>query len=799
MSPEPRARSPESEGSAAADPESDSRLRVSGPGLLLLLVLALPTAAQQDPKQETVVECEWLTSWPEGEDTVMFLLAPTITRGDLKVRADHMILWVPKGGAATGFREFYAEGNINYRRGDAQLRAERLFYDAGSDRVFVLNLRGRGKDDRSGIQFQVQAERAREIAKGRFRVEGLSISTCEYGLPHFDVYMERGTLEGRQPRDPGNVHDLFPYDGWTFQGERISSRIWGVPLFHVPGFTVGSEQSGFPLRHLQVGESSRFGWYVLSRWGVRIPKGFIDKVTPWGNDDPGDDHERWGDISADVDWREIRGGAGGIRAKWQWAGYQGYLLSYYLHDRGRSDVEFDSKFEPVDGDDRGRVRLFHRHDLSPEWRYELELSYLSDKDLLEEFYPAEFKEDKEQETVAYLRWKQDHFAAFAMERHRLNQFQSQVEYMPRVEFQMFDQPALPGIWDRVLATTSAELVNQRFRFGSGIEGEDERSWRLDLLNELSLPIDLGFLQFAPYVSGRGTVWLTDLEDENETRWLFGGGGRIRTDLHGVGNFSIPAFGIHKVRHILQLETRFASNFHSSHEDTSDLFRYDEVDRLNRFDEVAFSIRNRFQTKLKTGDKWETWEFLDLGVQIEYYPNRARDTTVFNENNFAPPFHWITLAPETPGGGDFVERRWSNLHWDIRVNARNFFTLEGRGEYNLTSSREEAREFTLWTRPIPWLAVSVGQTFYREITDAYSLGVSWRPDEKWTLSAGGQYDNRTGEFTYQRAVVSCDFHEFILEGVFENDVGRDEQRFFVNFVPKLLGLTVSTYNPDPYRP
>ncbi|MBI2900078.1 MAG: LPS assembly protein LptD [Planctomycetes bacterium] len=708
---------------------------------LLASLLAAVPAFPQDEKRQPELECDYAEVVTEGEDRVFYLLNPKLRKDDVEIRADHMILWVPKGGTTLHFRELYAEGNVSYRRGVRELRAERLYYDRAADLAFVLNLRGRGRDPKSGTPFQVSAAQAREIAKGKFEARDISVSMCDYGVPHFDVHLERGTIEGVNERRPDSDTDLFHYDSWKFRGMNLAPRFFGVSLFTIPGFSVGSDQSDFPLRSLRVGHTSRFGATVMSQWGLTLRKGWIDAITPWGNDDEEDDHERWGEVRVDADWRQERGGATGLHARWEWDGYSGYLDSYYLHDLGRSDTGFDENFDPLENPDRGRVRLFHRHDFLPQWRYEVELSYLSDKDLLEEFWPDEFKEGKEQETVLYLRWKKDNLAAFAMERHRLNDFQTQIEAMPRLQLRWLDEPFLSCITDRLLYTNSTELVNQRYRFGSGVPGDDERTWRFDTLHELSAPIDLTFVQIAPYASLRGTFFSTDLAGEDAVRFIGSGGGRIRTDIHGVHDLRIEGIGLNRVRHILQLEARYASNFTA---DSVEVFPYDATDAAAEFEEASFSVRNRFQTKLLVDGKMQTWEFLDLGLQIEYYPNPLRDTTAFNENNLAPPFHWIALAPP------FERRHWSNLHWDVSFRPRSILAVEGRGEVDLDASREEAREISLSLRPFAWLSVAVGQTYYRDITDAYTLGITWRPTEKWTLSIGGQYDVEADSFTKQRS-------------------------------------------------
>ncbi len=266
------------------------------------------------------------------------------------------------------------------------------------------------------------------------------------------------------------------------------------------------------------------------------------------------------------------------------------------------------------------------------------------------------------------------------------------------------------------------------------------------------------------------------------------------DIHGVHDLSIETLGLRRLKHLLQLEARVAANL-SSNMKNDDLFRFDGVDRIDEFQEVALSVRNRLQTKVMIGGKLETWEFLDFGLQIELYPDSSRDTVAFNENNFFPPFHWIPLGPLT-SAGDFPERRWSNLFWDFRLQPRNFFGLQGRGQYNPEFDQEERREISVNLQPLPSVSVSVGNTYVRDVTNAYTAGLAMRIAEKWTVSLRTQYDFRAGAFTQQQIVVGRDLHDFILEVSLENNPGRDERRVFFAIVPKFLANTKVSTRPGP---
>ncbi len=749
-------------------------------GISLLLLLSLPAAAQE----ETVIEADYISFEKEGDRNIAFLSSPVVTRGGIRIQADHMILWFPLEGEEASFEELYAEGNVVYRSGMQELKAERMYFDAVGRRAYLVHLQARMKDPESGKSYRIIAEQVRSLAEGKFQAKKVRLSSCDYGVPHYDVYIGEGTWTGREPHGEEGTFDIFPFREWTLGGGPVVARIGEVPFFWLPAVILKSEWlRDFPLRSVRVEETSRFGWSALTEWGFPLSKGFLDALNPWDSGEEEDDGRRWGDAEFSVDWRRERGWAGGLDLEWKWENYFGYGESYFLHDEGRSDNDFDEKFDPLERKDRGRVRGFHRRDLEGDWRYELELSWISDKDLLEEFFEREFKEGKEQETSFYVRWKPRTMGAYLWERHRLNDFQDQLEMLPRLHFELLHQPVLPSVWDRLLLFQSTDASHLRYRNADGDPDRDERTWRGDFLNELTIPADFTWFTVAPFGSLRGSFWEQDINGDEESRWLWSLGGRVRVDIHGVHGLTWKAIGLRRLRHIVQLEARYAHNIHST-EKSSSLYPFDDTELIDEFEEAVFSFRNRLETKVIEEGEEKSWEFFDLGVTVEYYPNPDRDTTSFRATNHLAPFHWITLAPD-PVGEAFPLRHWSNIHWDMRFRLRNSVGLSGRGEYNFEVEQEESREIAFHVSPFSGLTLSAGGTYVRGVTNAWSASLRANLGEKWSLQATVQYDFDAEAYTEQKLVVGRDFHDFVVQGVFENDEGRNEQKYYVTVVPKFL--------------
>ncbi len=713
-------------------------------------------------------------TWQEGEIKVIFMTGEVVLgKADFELTASRAMAWQ----RADQLEEIYAEGNVVFRQGTQKMRAERLYFNFAQNRAFIVDLRMRGtsKDIRNQ-SFYFTASEARMVAEGVLEAEDLSISTCTYGVPHYHISVKGGRLEGEGRRTPKGRQDIWPYQDWSLDIDRMYPELMGAPLLFIPGLVLGPWVREFPLRGLAYGRSSRFGNSVLTEWGARIRR-----------PDPEGKLRSWGDLVAEVDWRQTRGGALGLDLKYDWPGYLGFVDTYFLKDQGRDlDVSFDQRLEtedPLRREERGRAHAFHRHELDDQWSYELEAHYLSDRSLREEFFPREFREDKDPETAAYLRWADGNAGAYLYERHRLNDFQTQNEYLPRADFHLLHAPPFHNPSQDLYVTHRTDLVHIRRRFADDLRLESAETWRLDLSTEVSLPRDLGILQVSPFVQSRLTLFEDDLEGETELRSLWTAGGRISTQFHGTyPDARWDLVGLRGLRHVAEIEVRYANTVDSNLE-AGEVFPFEEVDQIGEFEEVALRLRARALTKDAAG---KPFEFLSGAMAIEHYPDSDRDTRGARADNSEPPFHWIALAPRA-STGRFERRHWSNLHYQVAFQPRTFFSLAGAGEYNPVSRHEEVRELGVTLSPLAGLTASTSQTFVRGLTDAYSFAVSWTLTEKWMVSATAQYDFKIDEYLAQGLVVSRDYHDFLLQAVVERDFGRDEQRFYLTFVPKFLGL------------
>jgi lipopolysaccharide assembly outer membrane protein LptD (OstA) len=734
---------------------------------------AQEAAKPQAPPRKVDVEAGDGMAWQEGDLVAQFLTGLVRMKSpEFELNASRAIVWI-RQKSELPLEEIYAEGNVVFKQGTQTLRAERFYYNLRENKALIVDLRGKGQGSTPAQAFFVTAREARMTALGHLEAKEITLSTCPYGVPHYHLEVAEAALSGQDPRPrKAGTLDPFPYERFDLRFEEISPEFGGVPFFFLPGLSLGSWVRDFPLQGVQYGNSSRFGTTVLSDWAVRIRK----------RDETGKPRA-WGQVLGELDWREERGGGYGLDLEYGWrpAGYGGFVDTYFLYDQGRNlDVEFERKFPPLDREERGKAHVFHRQDVHPSWRFELEAYYVSDRSLLEEFFEKEFKELKAPESAAYVRWIDGHWAATVLERHRLNDFQTQDEYVPRVGFHLFEEPLLAAEDYGLYLEHRLDVVQIRRRFDEDLALRDVEAWRFDASTAVSFPFDLGPAQLSPFAEYRFTAFEDDLEGETEARSLWTLGGRIVTQVHATNaGLTWDAGGLRGLRHVVEAEARYANSVYVSM-DSSEVFTFEPVDELGEFEELALELRQRFVTRDAAG---KPFEFLAISAGIEYYPDSERDTLSARADNREAPFNWIGLAPD---GGSFERREWSNLFYDLSFTPKGFLSVRAFGEFNPYSEEEQVRDVRATMRPLEKVTVWGQHTFVSAITDAYTLGAAWDLSPKWSLGGSAQYDFEADEFVRQSLRVSRDFHDFYLEFVAERNFARDDHRFYVTLVPKFLG-------------
>jgi hypothetical protein len=747
-----------------------------------------PEAAAEIPVD---IEYGYMEIWKEGPFQVLLLTGGvTIIKGPDTIQADSVVGWAAPAAGGDGepsanldvakrMEQLYAEGNVRLSQKDrGTIMAEQAFLDLRRHEGIFLDFRARSLEPRSKQTFVIRAAEARQVMEDFLVAHHASVTTCTYGTPHYDIVVRRLEFS----RSPESSRGSLSLDDMVV-------RVDSVPIGYLPalGYDLGEP---FPLRRVAGGNSSHYGITALTEWGVPIRlQESDDEGSPRFDRRGLPVRKKWGDLTLDVDYREKRGWATGPDLKYKWHDeYEGFLDTYYLKDRGRNlSNGFDADLEavsPLRHDDRGRLHAFHRQTLDANWRLDTEVNYISDRDLLLEFFPREQREEKEPESYLYLRGLYDNWGFVLYDRHTLNDWQEQVEYMPQAAVVGVAQPlwpqGLPGLL--FFTTTQTDDVRWHHDFQAPATGPDERTWRFDSANELWYTLHLGPLNLAPFAGGRWSAFQQTLVDPGlQERFVGSAGGRAEIQAHNRYRLDWDLVGLHDLRHVVSGEVRYANNYACTIP-TGDLMAFDTVESASKFEELTFRLNQHFQTKVGPPGKREVITFLWVGAALEMYPDPARDTTAYRPQNYLAPFNWITLPPE-PDGVTFPERHYSNLFWSAELTPRSVLSFRVDGEYNTLDRHPEVTELTTQADPFSWWRIAVGYYTAHHVTETIRLTTYLQPTPRLNVYAQLSHDLLLNQSTGRRLAVQWDIHDAYLEFTFNYDPFRDEKQYLFGVSPK----------------
>ena len=233
---------------------------------------------------------------------------------------------------------------------------------------------------------------------------------------------------------------------------------------------------------------------------------------------------------------------------------------------------------PAPRENRGELTLRDRENLGDGWKADLELGYLSDRHFLYTYDRRSLDEDMDRETrgVPEPRLGEHHVhrpdrdGRSMISRTRLER--DSVAYHV-IGAPIFDTPLL---W-----TTHTDLSELRMRYdkASGLPNPD-RVDRLDSANEVSYPLQLGFIRAEPFLWGD----LTGYNEQGERRIpslraATAYGVRAAANFYRTYETQSSLFEVDRLRHILTPTVEYVNLFYVNR-DPSHYIQNDEIDALD---------------------------------------------------------------------------------------------------------------------------------------------------------------------------------------------------------------------------
>ncbi|UJS18281.1 MAG: LPS assembly protein LptD [Candidatus Jettenia sp.] len=745
------------------------------------------------PEKQEIVDiiADNIDSWQEEDKRIVVALGNVkINKKDAAIDADNVILWFDqKKSEDSEYSELplsaiYAEGNVMMRRKDDMLIADKIFENIEEDKGILINsqikttlqpqkqgtIRDESQKGKSeyleGLPVYVSGEQIKHVDKGQYEIKNGIITTCGYGHPHYHFKGKKIRLIQR------GKHNIISSTNNTF-------HVGSYPMGYLPYLSLDVRKKEKILRNWEFGSSSRFGSFLSTDWDLFAITGGSQKD--------------WSDLIFSLDYLQERGLGTGINFEYRGQDAYGFLDTYYIKDKG----EFDINDIPIEDEDRGAVLWRHRQELPYDFRLDMEYSYLSDPRFLREFFRHEFKQEKDRETVLYLRRIHDTTAQTFLINEQLNGFDTTVdslrekryaERLPELTYQIIGEP----IWDNRLIFTSESSATH---FDNSLDRIDEPVQpqsvvRLDNVNRITMPWKPGFFNINPFVEGRVTGYSESIDtsgpnDEPNgpaTGRFIGSLGFDWSSTHWR-TYSVynDFLKINRLRHIFVPELRYVYNPVVT-EDPNTFYQYDEIDAQDSSQIVVIGVKNMLQTKRGEPGFEKNVDFVYFNLEYYIFPT---DAGIFND-----------------GINGIVIREDNFVNLDFRCKLTDIVTfVSERNEFNTEEFRFDVLSsgFEIYNPP-KW-QYFVGHRFIRDISSTLILAADYRISEKWSVAAREMYDFKSldtddidddGESDPKNLrtnfILSRYFHDWVASLTLELDPVRNDSSYRFDISPKGLQRT-----------
>ncbi len=552
-------------------------------------------------------------------------------------------------GAIAGI---YLEENVIVTDGDYTVRAPRVYYDPASNRAMVLDAVMYTWNVKKQLPIYVRAEQLRQKSKTSWSGKRATITTSEFGVPHFAIAASKITLEERRIQNAEGEPE-------TRRHVTASNMVgkWGpVPVFYWPYLSGDVEDTA--LRRIKIGgdyddQESELNvelettWDLFGLMGTQAPDGVTaDLQIDWL-----DQHKIGLGTTFNYDRPAMRGR------------FEGYLLP---EDDGFDRPPTSGKIEQ-NGATRGYINLQHRQELREGWELTLEGSYVSDELFLAEFFDDKARNDKPFETLIYLKKQENDWALDFLAQYDLIDFMPQLAQLQAPGYQVDRLPELgyyregTSLWNDRITWYSENRIS-RVRIAPGEDTPGDRGlntffamrtfgiadttrfdaslasmgvpldWvnRFDSRQEIQAPFNIGTINAVPYAVGRVTAYDDDFKtfnSEADDKRLWGQVGmRFHTQISKTNDaFDNRALDLHRMRHIIEPSVDISLSGSTVNSEALPVYDPD-VESLVDGGMVRVGMRNTWQTQRGGSGRWRSVDWLVLDTDVVMFTDDAADAS-----------------------------------------------------------------------------------------------------------------------------------------------------------------------------
>lgn len=603
-----------------------------------------------------------------------------VQQAGASLQADHVTV-----NSKTG--EIHANGNILMLREGNRWEGQKLVYNYKTRE---------GTFGKSFMYFEpayITADSTERISTNEFLMKNARVTTCSGEKP--TVYAK--AKEVRVINDDGKE------GGALIKAKDVTFYVGPVPVFYTPYW---QRHIGYGVFTTAVGYGGHFGAFVKVRATVHLTD--------------------WLTSSTHVDLYSKRGLGLGQDFGWKTPLGGGKIETYYISDNDPQNSHDLDSYKALVDSQRYRIKLTDREQINSNTYFAARLNWLSDPLITRDFFNTEYENEANPENYAVVQHSGENSAASLRVDHRMNDFYTTVDRSPEATYDWYRSRIgnSPFFFE---SENNGVYLDQLFSSTNLPSFSDYNSARFDTHNQIFLPLRFKeFFNVIPRAGYRGT-WYSDTTT---------GGAQLR-NMYELG--TLTSFKAYKtltdksgfygdgLRHVVQPYADYSYRYASVH--TNELFQFDDMDALDKQNEIRFGARNFLQSKR---GKNRIANVLDSDIYTAYRFN--------------------------PMTG---ERAFSNLTALAELRLTDNLFVRADAEYNWYND-----QVTPASARIKWVTddqseYSFEYRYLDGVRELFTPRISLFPNEKWSYELSASYDRMYDDWYERRVLVT---HKFDCVGM-----------------------------------
>jgi hypothetical protein len=750
------------------------------------------------------------TATEGGEDVVtligrIYLWQKQKEEGDLlEFQADNAVIWyvekpesggreaAPENVVGENIKAVYLSGDVVMTSGQQTIQTEEIFYDFEQNKALAKKAVMRSFDVKRGIPIYVRAEELRQLAKNKFALENITLTTSEFYLPQISFKASSVIITDTTSIDEqkGKVSDR------SFDAQMRDARfkVGDRTIFSWPFIRSNLQRPDTPIKSVRVGHDNVWGTSVETRWHMSRLLGL--------REDEGTDS------TLALDYYGKRGFGSGAEINYAKEDYFGRILGYLINDHGEDRLGRHSTRRDLEPprELRGRFLWQHRHFLPHNWQLTSEVSYASDDNFIEGFYRSEFNVGKEQETLVHLKRIEDNWGLAFLGKARINNFWDKLEELPSAEFHWTGQSPLDDKLT-LYSDTQVSRFRQRLASDSTSTVSEEFFTFMSERAELDMPMRWGFAKVVPFVAG--TV---GYEDGRGYRTDIDGGAGGREDNIWIGEAGARVFPLPMWKVYPEVESRLWDLDGLRHiiKPSVTAVGYTESDSVaEQRDILNVGISQRLQTKRGPADKQRTVDWMRLDMDVTWLDSTGdssagADRFIWN-NPFIPLVNRFSTAvpPQDRRSSDVFGPRRNYFGADYIWRVSDTTAVLSDLNYDIQSGVVQQLNVGFSRLRWPNLSYYIGSRYLKRIdnglgeegSNAFIFSASYVLDPRYTVVFSQQYDFDYGANIRSEITLIRRYHRLRYGITLRVDESMDRKSIVFSVWPE--GLQELGFGPKRY--